>query len=105
MNPALKREVLAEYRQLRGAGPAPNVAMGIIRDDSANLIAQYVAAGTTPPGVLVDRWEVATGYLNSMTSKTNYWWRQAKPAPPRPARRTWPWRTRSPRTARSTIRP
>lgn len=104
MDPALKREVLAEYRQLRGAGPAPYVVMGMLRDGSANLIAEAVAAGTEPPDWLVDRWRAATEYLNSMVDKPPYWWKPALWPRTPPPRRRWPWRNRPPHKSRSTIR-
>lgn len=104
MDPALRKEVLAEYRQLRGAGPAPYVVMGMLRDGSANLIAEAVAAGTTPPEWLVDKWTIATAYLNDMAAKPPYWWKPRHKPAPRPHRRPWPWRNRSPHQSRSTIR-
>lgn len=105
MDEALKQEVLAEYRQLRGTGAAPYAVMGMLRDGAANMIAQSVAIGADPPAYLIDRWQTATDYLNSMATRPRYWWQRPAWTPPRPAAHIWPWQTRSTRQSRRKIRP
>lgn len=105
MNESPQQSVLIEYRQMRVTGSAPHQVMEMMRNGLANMIALAVVNGNDPPDWALARWQAATDYLNSMTKRSDYWWRPTRPSPPRRPAHTWPWRNRSPRNGRRKIHP
>lgn len=72
---AAAQYVLREYRKQRADVGSPWQAMHGVRDLLAGLICMEVERGEMPARHLVEQWQAASRYLQSMHQRPVYWWR------------------------------